>query len=98
MKGSEILPQDGNWVYQNLSELAKAHGGPEKLLDDVFNGGEKSGLIKGVVYTLGAAVVAGGSYITVKYFKQGKEKKKNQIYGKITVKPKDNDSGENIDT
>lgn len=101
MKGSDLLSKDEGWPYKNLSKLAKDHGGPEKLLDNVFDAGEKQGSVKGGVYVLGAVAVAGGSYLLANYFKRREEKKKKQLYGNInekpiTDKPELNDSEENL--
>ena len=52
------------WNYAAWSKLAKQHGGPEKLADDLFSGGVKVGRMKGHIdmlpfVGLAVAVTAG---------------------------------------
>ena len=71
-----------NWDYAKLSQMAKAYGGPEKLLDTIKKYNQQQGMKKGRIQLLpwiGVACVgglaAGKVPKAVQYFK-GKFKEK----------------------
>ncbi len=51
------------WDYAELSKLAKENGGPEKLVEALFESGIKAG--KNKMYPLIGVALAGGILITV---------------------------------
>lgn len=88
MGDKKFLNDDEKWDYTKLSTLAKDHGGPENLLDDVYDEGHSDGKIQGQVeggiYTLvGTAVIAITAFASVKigkYFKKRSAKSKEELH------------------
>lgn len=62
-----------DWPYSLLSSMAKEHGGPQSLIDDIWNDGfsegETNGFVEGVVVTgiVGAVVVPIAKFAIDKY-------------------------------
>ena len=63
-----MLEDSDIWVYAGLSKIAKEHGGPEALIDDIREGayadGKSAGVIEGVaVSALAVVLFQGGKWL-----------------------------------
>ena len=56
-----------NWNYARLSRLAKAYGGPERLVNLLLDAGVKKGVVRGRLQMLPAVLLGIGIGVGIKW-------------------------------
>ena len=81
-----------SWDYGELAKMAKPYGGPQKLINEIYNAGQVKGFIGGVIITGVTGITIAG---VLKWLSSKKKEKIEEIISQENKIDDDSDTATN---